>query len=109
MKKLFLYFSILFAAALYSCQDTVEDVDGQLSFPPTILSSSPTVSVKIGTFDLKAVLVSGAPLTSGTLTLKDKDGNTLYTMTEGLSGTKDSLVAKSSDFNSASLPLGDYT
>ena len=54
MKKLFLYFSLIFAAALYSCQEGVENVDGQLSFPPTILSSSPTVSVKIGTFDRKA-------------------------------------------------------
>ena len=111
MKKLFLYFSLIFAAALYSCQDKVEDVEGQLSFPPTIFSSSPTVSVKIGTFDLKAVLVSGpaAPLTSGTLTLKDETGKTLYTVTEALSGIKDSLVAKSSDFNSAALPLGAYT
>ena len=39
MKKLFLYFSLIFAAALYSCQDKVEDVEGQLSFPPTILRS----------------------------------------------------------------------
>jgi hypothetical protein len=109
MKKLLLYLAILCAAALYSCQDNL-DVEQLTNFPPTVLSVSPNVSVKLGTFELKAVLVTGpgSPLSSGTITLRDADGQSLFTVTKSLSGIKDSIVAKAPDFNSEDLALGAY-
>ncbi len=110
MKKLFTYFAILLSIVFYSCQDEL-DVDGMTTFAPTVFSASPNVSVKLGTFDLKAVVVTGpdAPLTSGTLTLKDATGKQLFTLTKSLTGIKDSVIAKASEFNSSTLPLGSYT
>lgn len=109
MIRLFLGMAIGLVAM--SCQDEV-DVEGKLSFPPTVLSVYPKTSVKVGNdFDVKVIFVDGAssPLSSATLSLKNEAGTELFNVTKAISGNKDSVVVTSDDFDASALPLGTYT
>jgi hypothetical protein len=110
MKKIFL-FLILPLIILTACDDDDLNVDELLSYPPTIMSVTPKTSVKIGDFKIKIILADGpqSPLSNISLTLKNAAGTQLYTVSETLQGTIDSLVVPGSAFNAASLPLGDYS
>ncbi len=110
--KQIIKFTILFIVAVFfSCQDRI-NVDGiTSSYPPTIYTTYPLVSVKQGVFPIKVTFVSGAssPLKSATLTLKDKHGNQIYSVTESVDGTKDSVVVQGSTFKSDTCVLGKHT
>ncbi len=109
MMRLFLGMALWLVAM--SCQDEV-DVEGKLSFPPTVLSVYPKTSVKVGNdFDVKVIFVDGAssPLSSATLSLKNEAGTELFNVTKAISGNKDSVVVTSDDFDASALPLGTYT
>ncbi len=109
MKKIFII-SIVSLIAFSSCEDEI-NVDELLSYPPTVMSVSPKTSVKIGDFKIKVVLADGpkSPLSTATVTLKDAGGTQLFTMTEPLTGTVDSVVIDGSAFSASTLPLGDYS
>ncbi|MEO7988243.1 MAG: SusF/SusE family outer membrane protein [Chryseolinea sp.] len=110
MNKLYIITAFISLVAFSSCQDKL-DVDALTDFPPSILSVSPKTSVKIGEFKIKVALGDGAssPLASGTVTLKDADGNELFSKTETLTGVLDSIIAEAVDFDAASLDYGTYT
>lgn len=111
MKRFINFIAVFGLAVLFSCQDKINVDSVTASYPPGILTVYPLVSVKIGDFPLKAILVDGAssPLKSGTLTLKDGSDNVLYTVTKDIAGTKDSIVVAANTFNASSLQLGSYT
>lgn len=109
MNKIFII-SIGLLIGLAACEDEI-NVDELLNYPPTIMSVSPRTSVKIGDFNIKITLADGpkSPLSSATVVLKDAGGSQLFTITETLTGTVDSVVIQGSAFNASSLPLGDYS
>lgn len=111
MKRFINIVAVFGFAALFSCQDKINVDAITSSYPPSILTVYPQVSVKKGDFPLKAILVDGvsSPLKTATLILKDESGKALYTVTKDVAGTKDSVVVAGSAFNSSSLPLGSYT
>jgi hypothetical protein len=108
--KNIIYTMLISLFILSSCQDEI-DADGLTNYPPSILSFTPKTSTKIGDFDIKVVFADGikSPLTSGTVVLKDADGNEIFSTTEALTGTMDSIVVEGVDFESSSLDYGDYT
>ena len=94
-----------------ACKDDKIDVDGLTNFPPSILSVNPVQIVKVGTdFDLTVVFADGvtSPLSSGTVRFLDPDGAEIASVTEGISGTQDTVVIPAATLNSSALPLGLY-
>jgi hypothetical protein len=111
MKRNLIILISFVSIALTSCEDGL-DVNSKLNYPPTLVSIYPETSVKVGNeWDIKVVLADGpkSPLSSATVTLKDAAGNELYTITETLSGLKDSVVILNDAIGASSLELGEYT
>jgi hypothetical protein len=112
MKKLYVIVLVFSTFLFFSCEEPV-DVDSKLNFPPSVLDVEPkdASNVVLGNYSLKAVFVDGAksPLASGTLTLKDADGNVITTLTEALSGTRDSITIAPEVFDPTGLGEGSFT
>jgi hypothetical protein len=110
MKNIVRY-SFLFLAALVSCKDDV-DVEGLLNFPPSIERMNPPAdgAVVIGDFDMNIVFVDGkgSPLKSASVSLKTASGTELFSTTQNLDGTRDSLFVDGTEFNAAALAAGEY-
>ena len=103
---------ILLFTVLWSCDKQDIDVDALTDFAPGVVSISPTDGGKVvqGDFNLNIVFADGtnSPLSSGTLTLTDEGGNQLVSISETLTGVRDSLYVEGSSFNAATLALGVY-
>lgn len=113
MKKILNIIMIsLVVAGFYSCTPEEIDVQSLSDFAPGIKSITPIDGgiVVQGEFDIRVDFVDGtiSPLAEGTLTLMDENDNVLHTMTKELTGTLDSVIMKSTDFNSSNLALGSY-
>ena len=103
---------ILLFTVLWSCDKQDIDVDALTDFAPGVVSISPSDGGKVvqGDFNLNIVFADGtnSPLSSGTLTLTDEGGNQLVSISETLTGVRDSLYVEGSSFNAATLALGVY-
>ncbi|HEY9046686.1 MAG TPA: hypothetical protein VIN08_12355, partial [Ohtaekwangia sp.] len=110
MKYILILSTFISLVVLSSCQDDI-DVNNLTNYPPAILSYTPKTSTKIGGFDVKVIFADGpsSPLASGSITLKDKDGNEIYTTSKTLGGERDSIYVEGTAFNASSLDYGDYT
>lgn len=112
MKKfLSILISAVIAASAWSCQDEI-DVDKALNFPPAIMPETPTNQgqVVIGNFDVKIIFLDGAksPLKSARLIMTDSQGNQIFSVSEDLQGTKDSVIVAGTTFDAQSLGEGQY-
>lgn len=96
-----------------SCEEPV-DTASLINFPPSILSVQPTISngkvPKVTFTQLKVMVMDGqtSPLVSGSMTLKDADGEVLYTVNQDLSGTLDSIQVAVEEFDPSTLDYGTY-
>jgi len=83
-----------FLVFITSCRDKFDQIAGS-DFAPGILSTTPSDGGSTGKskFEINIVFVDGAvsPLSSGTVILSDKDGKEILSVTEDLTGTKDSI------------------
>ncbi|MCB0570579.1 MAG: SusF/SusE family outer membrane protein [Phaeodactylibacter sp.] len=114
MKNFIKIFSLIFLGAtlIFSCAKDELDIEALTDFPPGILSVSPGDGSKvvIGNFNIKIEFVDGtvSPLASGEVKLSDALGNELASASQGLSGTRDSIVIEGSAFNAELLGPGVY-
>jgi len=112
--------AVAVAAVIYSCEDAVDtDNIDIVSIPPNIESFTPADGDEplLGdTFDIKVFFTDGeqSPLSSATVTLWAGDSLTdpnltqIATITESVSGTSDSVVWSSDDFESYNLDTANY-
>lgn len=112
MKNFLKIFSILAMAGglMFSCTKDEIDVEALTDFAPGIVSISPANNSKIvvGNFDVKVIVADGesSPLSEATVRLTDEFDNTLAEATQGLSGTRDSIVIPGADFTVPAEQLG---
>ncbi len=108
MKNLRLILSLFILIGLYSCEDPLDfDTLEATDFPPGILSVTPQGKQLVGDFNIRAVFADGSvsPLSSATVTLLN-GGSEVFSKTESLSGTMDSIVIEGSEFNASAFEVG---